>query len=131
MAEVIARKLASDIMESSSAGLCPLGRVPEATEKALLANGYPVKGLSSKLLRRAAVDHADLVINMSGRSIDGLFGKAGPVRDAVIAKKVERWNVEDPYGEDPAAYQRILEELESRVLLLAARLRDRQRSASS
>ena len=46
-----------------------------------------------------------------------------------LAKKSKPGKVEDPYGEDPATYQRILEELESRVLLLAARLRDRRRAA--
>ncbi len=131
MAEVIARKLASDVMESSSAGLHPLGRVPEATDKTLRANGYPAHGLTSKPLRRDAVDRADVIINMSGRPIDSLFGNARPVGNPRVAQKVENWKVEDPYGEDPATYQRILEELESRILLLAARLRDKQRAANS
>lgn len=131
MAEVIARKLASDVMESASAGLHPLGRLPEATAKTLSDNGYPAHGLTSKPLRRDAVDRADVIINMSGRPIDCLFADARPVSNPRIAEKVENWKVEDPYGGDPVTYQRILEELESRILLLAARLRDKQRAANS
>ncbi len=131
MAEAIARKLASDIIEPSSAGLFPLGSIPEITGKTLLANGYPMHGISSKPLRRVNVDHADLIINMAGRPIDNLFSAVRPVSGPQVAKKVEAWQVEDPYGEDAATYQRILEELESRVLLLAARVRGRRRAASS
>jgi protein-tyrosine-phosphatase len=129
IAEAIARHIAGDIIECSSAGLYPLGRIPETTEQTLRANGYTLKGLSSKQLCRAAVDHADLIINMSGRSLENLFLSPRSTADAPLKRKIENWNVQDPYGEDPAIYQRILEELESRVLLLAARLRDRHRAA--
>jgi arsenate reductase (thioredoxin) len=131
MAESIARHIASDIIEPSSAGIHPLGRIAEATEKVLRANGYPSVGLTSKPLKRITVDQADLVINMSGKPVDNLFAAGRPVKDPLIAKKVENWKVEDPYGEDPATYQRILEELESRVLMLAARLRSGERAAHS
>jgi protein-tyrosine-phosphatase len=131
MAEAIARGIASDIIEPSSAGFYPLGRLAEATEQTLLASGYPVAGLSSKPLRRDALEDADLIINMSGRPLDELFDDGTPARDPLLAQKVENWDVEDPYGEEPAIYQRILEDLESRVLLLANRLRAGQRAADS
>jgi protein-tyrosine-phosphatase len=123
MAEAIARHMASDIIESSSAGLMPLGHIAKATEQTLLASGYPVKGLSSKPLSRGAVEHADVIINMSGRPLDKFMPKGRAPGDPPRAKKVEAWNVEDPYGEDPATFHKILQELESRVLLLAAQLR--------
>ena len=114
MAEAIARHHAADIIEPSSAGLYPLGRVAELTEQTLLANGYPVKDISSKPLTREALEDADLVINLAGVPLDRFFG---------TLPNLEVWDVEDPYGADSATYQRILEEIESRVLSLANRLR--------
>lgn len=113
MAEAIARHHASDVIEPSSAGLAPLGYIVEPTTDTLIANGYPVEGLSSKRLSRQAIDSADFIVNLSGHPIDYLPEHV----------KVEEWPVEDPYGEDPATYQRILEEIKDRVLTLAARFR--------
>ena len=120
MAESIARHHAPDIIDPSSAGLFPLGRVVDPTEQVLLANGYSVDGLSSKAMEGEALDNADLIINLTGAPRDRVFS---------TFVNVEDWNVEDPYGADDATYQRILEEIESRVLLLAARLRAEQRNS--
>jgi protein-tyrosine-phosphatase len=130
MAESIARQLASDILEPSSAGLYPLARLPGATEQTLVANGYSLDALFSKPLCRAAVEDATLVINMSGAPLEQFFD-GNRNGDSEMAQKIETWTVEDPYGEDPTTYQRILEELESRVLALAGRLRAVQRAANS
>jgi arsenate reductase len=113
MAEAVARQLASDIIEPSSAGLAPLGHIAERTIATLSANGHSAGGLFSKRLSPKAIDDADLIVNLSGLAIDCLPGRV----------KVEEWPVEDPYGAGPATYQRILEEIEGRVLTLAARLR--------
>ena len=113
MAEAIARHRASDVIEPSSAGLAPLGYIVEPTIGALIANGHSVEGLSSKRLSRQTIDDADLIVNLSGEPIDCLPDRA----------KVEDWPIEDPYGTDAATYQRILEEIEGRVLALAARFR--------
>ncbi len=127
MAEAIARHRASEVIEPSSAGLCPLGRVAELTEQTLLANGYSIENLSSKRLRREALDNADLIINLSGATLDHRFDDGEPgTADLPIGQKVEDWDVEDPYGQDPATYQRILEEIEGRVLQFANRLRAEQ-----
>jgi arsenate reductase len=114
MAESIARHRAPDIIEPSSAGLYPLGYIVDQTRQTLIANGYPVDELSSKPLRRELLNDTDLVINMSGLPADRVFGEPA---------NVEEWIVEDPYGQDPATYQRILEVIEARVLSLASRLR--------
>lgn len=129
MAEAIARQLASDIMEPSSAGICPLGKVPELTKKTLLASGYSLDGLSSKLLRYDALGRADVIVNISGQSLDGLLGFR--VNRSASAQRIEIWDIKDPYGEEAATYQKILGELEGRVLLLARRLRSRKRAASA
>jgi protein-tyrosine-phosphatase len=114
MAEGIAAHVASDVMEVSSAGLAPLGRVQSLTKLMLAKNGYPADGLHSKPLEDVDLKAADIVINMTGRPGLVLFHDAS---------KVEDWDVEDPYGSDAATYQRIFVDIERRVAELAERLR--------
>ncbi len=116
LAEAIARHTAPEVIEASSAGLAPLGSVAQLTRRTLEANGVSAAGLSSKSIVRELWDAADLVINMSGRSRETVFP---------AWEKVEDWDVEDPYGADPAVYQRIFEEIQQRVNELADRLRRR------
>jgi protein arginine phosphatase len=114
MAEAIARRNAADVIEASSAGLAPLGFVVEMTKRALVVNGYSSEGLASKPILPESWDAADVVINMSGRSRQQVFREYA---------KVEDWEVQDPYGAALPVYQRICEEIESRVDALAKRLR--------
>lgn len=107
------------MIEPSSAGLYPLGMISEKTRVVLEVNEYPTEGLASKGLREFPPHDVDLVVNMSGL--------AGPVAEARYPF-VERWEVADPYGEDEATYQKILEEIQGRVRGLADRLREQQRA---
>jgi len=120
MAEAIARSEAGDVIEPASAGLYPLGEIPSHTQKALKQNGYSAEGLASKHIALDAWKRADLVINLSGRTRELEFEDY---------EKVEDWDVADPYGEDPATYQRILEDIRGRVRKLAQRLREERRAA--
>jgi len=121
MAEAVARRDAGDVIEPASAGLYPLGRIAEPTIETLVANGYSVDGLSSKPILRGAVRESSLIVNLSGAPIDYLFSSApSNLRNG---QQLENWEVADPYGEDAATYQRILEEIEARVRQLASRLR--------
>jgi arsenate reductase len=122
MAEAIARKDAGDAIEPASAGLYPLGEIPMRTQEALKQGGYLADGLASKRISPEAWNRADLVINLSGRMRELEFEEF---------EKVEDWDVEDPYGEDPATYQRILKEIQGRVKNLARRLREEQRAAGN
>jgi arsenate reductase len=119
MAESIGRRDAADLFESSSAGLSPLGVVQKLTLATLKTNGYPTDGLSSKAILNSDWAAADLVINMSGYSRERTFPRGE-------WHKIEDWNVDDPYGSDPAVYQRIFEDIRIRIEALAARLRERQ-----
>ena len=114
MAESIARRDARDVIEACSAGLTPLGYVPVLTMQTLTANGYSIESLASTPITRAVWDSADLVINMSGVAKERAFMDYG---------KVEDWDVQDPYGNDPVLYQTIYEDLQRRVSELAERLR--------
>jgi protein-tyrosine-phosphatase len=114
MAESIARQDAADIIEATSAGLSPLGFVPELTTQTLTSNGYPIELLESTPVTREDWDGADLVINMSGVPRERAF---------TDPEKVEDWDVQDPYGADPAVYQTIHEDIRQRIAKLAERLR--------
>ncbi|HMD38106.1 MAG TPA: low molecular weight phosphatase family protein [Candidatus Acidoferrum sp.] len=114
MAEAIARRDDDDVIEASSAGLSPLGRVEKMTKKTLVENGYSAEGLESKPILLTEFDEADLVVNMSGQAKELAFDDSS---------KVEDWQVEDPYGEDAEVYQRIFKDIEKRVAKLAERLR--------
>jgi arsenate reductase len=119
MAEAIAKHEASDVLEASSAGLYPLGEIPEETQETLLRNGYSAVGLSSKPITNRIWNETDLVINLSGRIRDIAFDDPA---------KVEDWDVADPYGANPAFYRTILEQLQQRIRLLADRLRQQRKS---
>jgi len=114
MAEAIARKEAGDIIAPSSAGLFPLGEIPLHTRKTLEDNGYSSAGLTSKAISIELWQCADLVINLSGRIRELEFNDF---------EKVEDWDVDDPYGEGAASYQRTFLDLQTRVKDLAQRLR--------
>jgi protein-tyrosine-phosphatase len=134
MAESIARRDVRDIIEPSSAGLFPLGRVSDLTEKTLKANGYSVEGLSSKPVRTAALRDVDLIVNLSGMSLDGLFDndfQPAPHSACGDQPNVEEWEIADPYGSTPATYQEIFRQLQGHVRQLAKRLRALDRSAKA
>jgi len=119
MAEAIAKREAADVLEASSAGLYPLGEIPDETQETLSRNGYSAVGLSSKPITNKTWNEADLVINLSGRIRDIAFDDPA---------KVEDWDVADPYGANPAFYQTILEQLQQRIRLLADRLRQQRKA---
>jgi len=115
MAESIARYDAADVMEPHSAGLTPLGYIAELTKETLLRNGYAASELTSDALTHEAVDSAELIINMTGRPREDVFGEI---------EKVEDWIVQDPFGGDAHLYQRVFEGLKRRVHHLAVGLRE-------
>ena len=120
MAESIALRDSSEIFDSTSAGLTPLGVVQQQTLNTLRDNGYSAENLSSKAILSEEWMATDLVINMSGYPKQRVFPR-------VEWHKVEDWSVEDPYGSDPVVYQRIFEDIRTRIELLTARLRETAR----
>ena len=114
LAEAFARKLAADVIEPSSAGLSPFGRIAETTTAVGAEFGLSFDGQFSKGLEAVDLAQSDLVVNMSGIPAGGLFETARDVVD---------WEVEDPFGEDLSVYRRIAEQIETRVRDLAGELR--------
>jgi arsenate reductase len=119
MAESIGLRDSSDLFESSSAGLSPLGVVQKLTLQTLRRNGYPTDALYSKPILNNEWAASHLVINMSGYQKERTFPRTE-------WHKVEDWEIEDPYGEDPDFYQRIFEDIRTRIEVLTARVRARR-----
>ena len=123
MAEAMARHMAPDLIEASSAGLIALGYVAPPTLAVLTENGIPGQGLVSKPLRMIDLSSIDMVINLAGRPIGNyLDSRALPVED---------WEVGDPFGLDLEVYRRIRNEIERRMEDLIARLRAAEKSAGA
>jgi arsenate reductase (thioredoxin) len=116
MAEAIAKHVAKDVIEASSAGLIPFGEIPATTLAVLAERGFSAAGQYSKPLRLEDFSAMDLVINMTGRSSESLFTPPTP--------PLEDWSVGDPYGYSLPVYRAICDQIEGRVADLAKRLRD-------
>ncbi len=114
MAEALARHLAPDAIDASSAGLVPLGYICPSTRTVLEEIDIFSARQESKPLREEDVAGADLVINMTGRPLENIVRAPTPV---------EYWSVEDPFGCDLAFYRRTRDEIERRIKDLARRLR--------
>src|ERR1700730_3057297 len=117
MAEAIAKYLAADVIEATSAGLVPFGEIPATTLAVLSERGFSAEGQTSKPLRPENLSAVDLVINMTGRSGASIFTERTP--------PFEDWEVGDPYGSNLTVYRVIRDQIEARVEELAQRLRDK------
>jgi len=110
MAEAVARLDAPDAIDAFSAGLMPIGFVPELTKQTLMKNGYWVEGLESKRISPGVWERVDVVINMSGRPKEEAFDEYSKVVD---------WDIEDPFERDPEVYQQAFDAIRARVRELA------------
>ncbi len=117
MAEAIARQDAAGLLEVYSAGISPLGFIPEMTVETLQRNGYSTDGLQSKPVDSEVLLKIDLVLNLSGYTRPAAL---------IAARETEDWSVEDPYFGEDAIYQRVFEDIQLRISDLIARLRTRQ-----
>lgn len=118
LAEAIARYHASDVIEAESAGTSPFGSVAPPTLAVLQENGIRAEGHYSKGIDDVKeFFEPEIVVNMSGRRMNGLFPDA----------TVMEWEVDDPFGSDPQTYRRIYGQIEKRVSKLAEELRKREK----
>ena len=123
MAEAIARRIAADVIEPTSAGLVALGEITGPTLAVLGERGYSAEGQHSKSLVLEELSAADLVVNMTGRSGAAIFREPAP--------PVEDWDVGDPFGFNLVVYREIRDQIEARVEELARRLREQVDSSGT
>ncbi len=114
MAEAFARNRHADVIEPSSAGISPLGRIADVTRQVMAELGYSLEGQHSKGLPANASEFDGLIVNMTGIPGASLFPGA----------RVVDWDVDDPFGEDLSVHRCIRDEIEQLVGSLANQLRN-------
>lgn len=114
MAEGFARAYHADVMEAESAGVSPLGFVPEETAASMLERDVSLKGYQSKGMDAFDIRSFDLIVNMSGFPFPSSLNK--------VVEIVE-WTVEDPYLGNERRYRKVRDDVEKRVAKLASELR--------
>jgi arsenate reductase (thioredoxin) len=118
LAEAIARDHASDVIEAESAGTSPFGSVAAPTLAVLQENGIRAEGHYSKGIDDVKeFFEPEIVVNMSGRTMNGIFPSASVVE----------WEIDDPFGSEPETYRRIYAQIEKRVNKLVAELHKKEK----
>src|SRR3954447_21597883 len=112
-AQVLTRHHADGSVEVRSAGSEPGEGVNPVVAQVLAERGLPVTGHVPTKLDTELVQGADVVITMG-------CGETCPVFPGT---RCEDWTVDDPAGQDLDTVQRIVDDIDSRVLDLLDRLR--------
>jgi arsenate reductase len=113
MAEAMAKHFAPELLKASSAGISPLGNIPESTRRVLLEQGVRMDGQYSKGMSDASLLPADVTVNLTGIPGAALFPNAN----------VFDWDVTDPYGDDMETYRRVRDDIDARLHDWIAELR--------
>jgi arsenate reductase (thioredoxin) len=111
-AQVLTRHHAGHAIEVRSAGSEPGTGVNPVVAQVLAERGLPVTDHTPTRLDADLVEAADVVITMG-------CGETCPV---VPGKRYEDWTVDDPAGQDLEAVRRIMDDIDTRVRALVARL---------
>lgn len=112
MAEALARKYGSDVLEVSSAGLTPALNNHAYTRAVLAEKNVDLGEHLPRKFRDVNPDDYDLIVNMSGSALPKNVGV--PIED---------WDVEDPYGGTQDDFREAREKIEMLVMRLILRAR--------
>jgi len=118
MAEAFARVHGSDILIPASAGVSPGHDVPLDTVRVMREKHIDLRDHFPKAIRHLGRAEFDIVVNMSGLSID--YETSG---------KVLEWRVDDPYTASYARHCEVRDDIERRVMELILQLRQESRDA--
>jgi arsenate reductase len=114
MAEAWANHFGKGRVQASSAGLYPLGSIPEDTYAVMMEKGISLDEQWSKSLRDVAVAEMDVVVSM-GCEI------ACPVPAGFKGRGVD-WEIPDPFGRGIESFRNARDIVERQVLGLLADL---------
>jgi len=112
MAEALARKYGSDVLEVSSAGLTPQLSSHAYTRSVLKEKNVDLGDQIPRGFRDLNLSEYDLIVNMSGATLPSSIGVP-----------VENWDVEDPYGGSEDDFRTAREVIEMAVMHLILRVR--------
>jgi arsenate reductase (thioredoxin) len=112
MAEAMARKYGSDVLEPSSAGLAPAMMNTPFTRSVLTEKNVDLGDHLPRRFRDTDPKNFDLIVNMSGSPLPRNLGVP-----------VEEWNVDDPMGRSEDDFRKTRETIEMLVMRLVLRAR--------
>jgi arsenate reductase (thioredoxin) len=112
MAEAMARKYGSDVLEVSSAGLTPSIVTTPFTRSVLAEKNIDLGEHMPRPFQELNQKDYDLIVNLSGVPLP-----------RNITVPVEDWNVEDPMGRKEEEFRKTRETIEMLVMRLILRAR--------
>lgn len=114
MAEGFAKGRYPDVLDAESAGVSPLGFVPEETVAAMREKEIALEGHSSKGLGDFDLRSFDIIVNMSGFPFPPSLSKSVTILE---------WTVDDPFTGSERIYRKVRDDIERRVRTLAEEVR--------
>jgi arsenate reductase len=112
MAEALARKYGSDVLEVSSAGLTPAINTTPYTRKVLEEKNVDLGEHVPRRFYDLDLSQYDLIVNMSGSMLP-----------KNLSVPVEDWQVDDPMGRSEDDFRAAREVIEMLVMRLILRVR--------
>lgn len=112
MAEALARKYGSDVLEPSSAGLSPAMQNTPFTRSVLAEKNVDLGAHLPRRFYDLAVSDYDIIVNISGIALS-----------KNLAVPVEDWTVADPMGGSEDDFREAREKIEMLVMNLILRVR--------
>ena len=112
MAEAMARKYGSDVLEVGSAGLTPALNTTPFTRSVLQEKNVDLGDHYPRHFRDLDLKKYDLIVNMSGAGLPKTLGVP-----------VEEWKVDDPMGGSEDDFRAAREAIEMLVMGLILRVR--------
>ena len=115
MAEAVARSLATDRVEASSAGLFPAAIVQPETFQVMAERGMPIDpGARPRNIVAVEGRQVDVLVNMSGAPAERLLADFGG--------RLVDWEIPDPIGRSLEVYRSARDLIESKVRVLLGEL---------
>jgi arsenate reductase len=109
MAAAFANRYGSDIMKAQSAGIAPAINTTPLTRKVMLEKNIDLGDHMPQPLAYVDFKHMDLIVNMSGYKIPGVY--------------TIEWEVPDPMGRDLATFRSVRDQIEMMVMQMILKMR--------
>lgn len=109
MAAAFANRYGSDIMHADSAGIAPAINTTPLTRKVMLEKNIDIGDHLPQPLAHTDFRNMDLIVNMSGYKIPGVY--------------TVEWKVPDPMGRDLTTFRSVRDEIEMLVMQMILKMR--------
>jgi protein-tyrosine-phosphatase len=105
MAEALAKHHGGEGLNIASAGVSPLGYIPEETIEVLEEIGVSTRGLHSKGFAEIELHGCQLLLDLAGYRLEGFLPSS-------FTGRVITWQVKDPYSESVSSFRQTRDAIE-------------------